>query len=45
VIGPAIETLELLQGARTQMAAEFTTVYDLFEDNKQTTPPILLAEK
>ena len=29
MIGPAIETLELLQGARTQMAADLTTVYDL----------------
>ena len=43
-IGPAIETLELLQ-LRTQIAADLTTVYDLFEDNKQTTLPILLAEK
>jgi hypothetical protein len=45
VIGPAIEKRELLQGAWTQMAADLTAVYDLFEDNKQTIPPMLLTEK
>lgn len=27
------------------MAADLTTVYDLFEDAKQTIPPMLLTEK
>ena len=27
------------------MSADLTTLYDLFEDDKQTIPPMLLGEK
>ncbi|KAI2732414.1 hypothetical protein CBS147332_1553 [Penicillium roqueforti] len=45
VIGPAVETLELLQGAWALMAADLTTVYDLFESDKQEIPPMLLVDR
>lgn len=45
MIGPAIKTLELLQGAWAQISADLTTIYDLFEDDAQTIPPMLLADK
>lgn len=45
MIGPAVETLELLQGAWALMAADLTTVYDLFESDKQEIPPMLLVDR
>ncbi|EHK19967.1 uncharacterized protein TRIVIDRAFT_111733 [Trichoderma virens Gv29-8] len=45
VIKPAIATLEALQGAWAQMNTDLQTLYDLFEDDKQSVPPMLLLPK
>ncbi|KAL7934086.1 hypothetical protein V8C35DRAFT_280397 [Trichoderma chlorosporum] len=45
VMKPAIATLEALQGAWAEMYADLQTLYDLFEDDKQSIPPMLLEKR
>ncbi|KAL6700746.1 hypothetical protein J3F84DRAFT_402728 [Trichoderma pleuroticola] len=45
VMKPAIETLEALQGAWAEMSTDLQTLYDLFEDDKQSIPPMLLEKR
>ncbi|KAL7801499.1 hypothetical protein V8C43DRAFT_301493 [Trichoderma afarasin] len=45
VMNPAIATLEALQGAWAEINTDLQTLYDLFEDDKQSTPPILLEKR
>lgn len=42
---PAIETLEALQGAWAKMNTDLQTLYDLFDDEKQSIPPMLLEKR
>lgn len=42
---PAIETLEALQGAWAEMNTDLQTLYDLFQDEKQSIPPMLLEKR
>lgn len=42
---PAIATLEALQGAWAEMNTDLQTLYDLFDDNKQSIPPMLLEKR
>ncbi|OPB37169.1 hypothetical protein A0O28_0040810 [Trichoderma guizhouense] len=45
VMKPAIETLEALQGAWAEMNTDLQTLYDLFQDEKQSIPPMLLEKR
>nr|WNZ75640.1 hypothetical protein [Trichoderma harzianum] len=45
VMKPAIATLEALQGAWAEMNTDLQTLYDLFEDDKQSIPPMLLEKR
>ncbi|KAF3077046.1 hypothetical protein CFAM422_000390 [Trichoderma lentiforme] len=44
-MGPAIATLEALQGAWAEINTDLQTLYDLFEDDKQSIPPMLLEKR
>ncbi|KAJ4864054.1 hypothetical protein T069G_00584 [Trichoderma breve] len=45
VMKPAIATLEALQGAWAKMNTDLQTLYDLFDDDKQSIPPMLLEKR
>lgn len=44
MIGPAISTLEDLQGAWESMSAKMKTLISLFEDETKDVPPMDMAE-
>ncbi|KKP01901.1 hypothetical protein THAR02_05977 [Trichoderma harzianum] len=45
VMKPDIATLEALQGAWAEMNTDLQTLYDLFEDDKQSIPPMILEKR
>ncbi|KAL7948623.1 hypothetical protein V8C42DRAFT_363099 [Trichoderma barbatum] len=45
IIKPAISTLEAVQGAWAEMNTDLQTLYDLFEGDKDSIPPMLLEKR